>query len=485
MYVSPARNSINYIKATIDYQRDYVPRIIAVTETGFHEINETRLFCLPGGCIDATGKVVNNVICELKTAADLNGVLGFNDEALSPDALKILYKTIPGAKLIPSLPYFLSGIISYVCEIVTPRFTLYYEGETKSGKTTLAAVFSCLFGNFTRDNFRGATLDTGNSIEAYMHSLKDICAVVDDIHPDDSKYGKDETVQKLERLIRSVGNKQARGRLNDKAESGNIYDIQSNMLITAEYNPLKIKSSINRIVIIDFIKDMSGKEYAIIDKLKPQINAFGRDFTLWVMNMPREKFSAHISKLYHENYDDIKKEFGEENITEHIAVLLTVWDIIIEFLLEREIITADESLKLKDDIGYVLDKLWLYNCKRAEDVDPVNMIVKTIKRNCDSSTGYRIAESWNDMQAAKPSDKIYGFKNQDDNGNPEIWLNITDITNMISREIPAINPTQDMIAESLGKAGYLKPARTGTYTRRKGESNYLVFAEKFFHTDMT
>lgn len=464
--IDATRTAMGHIKSTITTQRDYVPRINAVTETGFHEINGKEYFCLPGGCYDTrTAEKTDNVICELKNAPDLNDILGFNDEELNPDALKELWRVIPDKKLISTLPYSISLIVSHICPKVTPRYSLYYEGKTKSGKTTLAAANSCLFGNFTRDNFRGATLDTANYFEMYMHSLKDLCAVLDDVHPNETASARAESQNKLEQLIRSVANKQERGRANRDAEIGNVYSIQSNMLITGEFNPLTVQSSLNRLVIIKFDKDMTGDDYDVIDRNKPQINAFGREILFQITSKPRKEYSEYIANRFEQNKARLNAIVPWANISEHVIIMRTIWDLIIDFLIERNYISEEEKQKLNEVIDKVLLELWHYNADIEKAADPALLILNFIQAQYGAATGYYLANNHNDFEPENRDKNCFGFRNRTEEKN-EIWLHITDITNAWNAAHPATKYSQKQIGILLKEAGYSTTARTGEWFKK-------------------
>jgi DNA polymerase III delta prime subunit len=93
--------------------------------------------------------------------------------------------------------------------------TIYFLGPSGVFKTQLAALAQQFFGpEFTSSGLPGAWSSTDNSLENTLFCLKEAVCVIDDF----AAHGGPSDVQKLnakaDRIIRSVGNGSARGRMN-------------------------------------------------------------------------------------------------------------------------------------------------------------------------------------------------------------------------------------------------------------------------------
>jgi hypothetical protein len=92
--------------------------------------------------------------------------------------------------------------------------SMFLSGQTQVGKTQLAALAQQHFGaEMTAENLPASWIDTANSLESKLYTLKDALCVIDDFNP----QGPDGDVQRMhalaDRVIRSQGNKTGRGRM--------------------------------------------------------------------------------------------------------------------------------------------------------------------------------------------------------------------------------------------------------------------------------
>lgn len=92
--------------------------------------------------------------------------------------------------------------------------SLFLSGQTQVGKTQLAALAQQHFGaEMTAENLPASWIDTANSLESKLYTLKDVLCVIDDFNP----QGPDGDIQRMhalaDRVIRSQGNKTGRGRM--------------------------------------------------------------------------------------------------------------------------------------------------------------------------------------------------------------------------------------------------------------------------------
>jgi hypothetical protein len=92
--------------------------------------------------------------------------------------------------------------------------SVFLSGQTQVGKTQLASLAQQHFGReMTAECLPASWIDTANSLEAKLFTLKDAVCVVDDFNP----QGSDSDIQRMhalaDRIIRSQGNRMGRGRL--------------------------------------------------------------------------------------------------------------------------------------------------------------------------------------------------------------------------------------------------------------------------------
>lgn len=117
-----------------------------------------------------------------------------------------------------------------------PHFTLFLNGKTGSMKTTIAKIlFTQLCEDRYRDNPRRIDADTAASLErAIVLTGYDTVTLIDDFSPAKTKAKRQDMEDKLEMLIRMVGDGSSRSRSNTKLEDRRGEGVQGMVALTGE-----------------------------------------------------------------------------------------------------------------------------------------------------------------------------------------------------------------------------------------------------------
>jgi hypothetical protein len=129
-------------------------------------------------------------------------------------------------------PLWAAMYLSPLAELLEPAFTLWVLGRSGGFKSTLTALALCHFGHFTDSNMPITWEATANFLEKAMAILKDHPLVIDDYPPGANRAAAREQDAKVERIIRSQGNRSGRGRLQSDTQFRSIY-IPRGMLVTS------------------------------------------------------------------------------------------------------------------------------------------------------------------------------------------------------------------------------------------------------------
>jgi hypothetical protein len=134
-------------------------------------------------------------------------------------------------------PLLGAAYLAPLSEIVVPDFTLWLWGGTGSFKSTLAALTLSHFGTFTEEELPISFESTPNFVERILFLLKDTLAVVDDWRPAVSRADASEMDKRAQRLLRTVGNRQGRGRMTSDTMLRRTYPPRGMVIATAEALP--------------------------------------------------------------------------------------------------------------------------------------------------------------------------------------------------------------------------------------------------------
>ena len=101
---------------------------------------------------------------------------------------------------------------------IEPNFVVWLHGTTGSRKTTIGQLFLSHFGQFSSKTPPASFKDTANNIERKAFSTKDTLLLIDDYHPEASRYEATKMATNAQRVLRMYGDRIGRGRLKATTE---------------------------------------------------------------------------------------------------------------------------------------------------------------------------------------------------------------------------------------------------------------------------
>lgn len=186
------------------------------TYTGWGKVDGRRAFLTNSGAISADGFDPN-----VRVKLDDPLLAMYALPAPPEDARAAMQASLEFLELAPytvTLPIWAAMYAAPLGEIRTLYSVLWVYGITQSLKSTLTMLALCHFGqDFIHGREYRAPKDwmsTITDLEGAMFALKDVPIVIDDYAPQDSTADIREMTRNAHRVIRSVGNRSARGRAN-------------------------------------------------------------------------------------------------------------------------------------------------------------------------------------------------------------------------------------------------------------------------------
>lgn len=187
------------------------------THTGWRKLDNKWVFFHTNGAVGAAnvkvdlsegGSILTRYVLPTKVE-DPKAAVGRAFELLDIAAPEIAY------------PLFAAAFFAPLCEVLRPYslqsdFMLFLIGRTQSGKSSLAALFLSLFGNFDKNNFPANYRQTANSLERTRFLLKDSMMIVDDFFPEQSHQEREKMKEIAQRLARAYGDGAVRQRMQGK-----------------------------------------------------------------------------------------------------------------------------------------------------------------------------------------------------------------------------------------------------------------------------
>lgn len=211
------------------------PRITRYSHTGWREIGERRVFLHAGKAIGSDGEGV-----EMAEGSKAFAQYRFPDgdmEVVEAVRASIdLIKVGPVAITIPLLAMCYTSVLLELFRQagISVGFSLFLVGKSGTFKSTVAALFLCHFGDFSKDHLPGSFMSTANSLERLANTLKDLLLVVDDRYPTDNAKEQDSMTGTLLRMVRAVSNKSGRNRCNPDGSLRASYPPRGLIIFTSE-----------------------------------------------------------------------------------------------------------------------------------------------------------------------------------------------------------------------------------------------------------
>lgn len=253
-----------------------------------------------------------------------------------------------------------------------PSFCLYAHGEKDTFKTALAILALAFFGAHTKAGLSNFD-STANAVMSRAAILKDTFMVVDDYYPSPRQK---EALQKesiAQRIIRDVGNRTGRGRLNPDSSAKPVPVPRGMIYITGEELP-GLQSTLSRLVTIELSHKDIDPERLTAAQGKAGIFPYAMtSYIHWLrehLTALRQNFSASFQELRQRAIIDSKSR----KIPEHAAYLQFAWRTFLSWAGEK--ITVDPSLEAW---GFeIFARVAERHAKRIEAEDPVTTFFEII-----------------------------------------------------------------------------------------------------------
>lgn len=212
----------------------------------------------------------------------------------------------------------------------TPQFALFLNGRTGSMKTTLAKIlYTQLAVDEFRENPRRFDTDTQASLERGIVTLgRDTVTLIDDYLPAKTEMKKKEMSDKLEMIIRMVGDGSSRSRSNTRLEDRRGEGVHGMVAMTGELMGKGLSSNL-RCIYCRMERDL--------------VNV---DAVTWFQKNPfaYTTFLAVFAEYVGCHYEDVKKYIMKRFNDERKRM--------IGLLKERRLVDSAVSLRLTSDILY-------------------------------------------------------------------------------------------------------------------------------------
>lgn len=219
---------------------------------------------------------------------------------------------------------------------IPPHFCLFLHGITGSMKTTIAKIFYVqLSSDRYRENIRRIDADTTVSLERGIVSAGyDTVTLIDDFSPAKTELKKREMADKLEMVIRMVGDGSSRSRSNMRLDDCRGEGVRGMVALTGELTGKGLSSNLRCFYCkiekqnadLEAISWFQDNPQAYTTLLAAFADYLGNNYPFIV---------AHIRGVIKVQRERISKILKERRLIDSAAILFAAADIFAGFLLER------------------------------------------------------------------------------------------------------------------------------------------------------
>ena len=232
----------------LDVEKNYI-----YTHLGWRRLLDGRWCYLHAGGSIGAKDISVEIERSLKKYHFRDGAGNLKEAALT--SLRLLMV----APLEVTLPLMALTYLAPLCEAfriagIEPTFILWLFGGTGTRKTSLAMLFLAHFGDFGTKSPPASFKDTANALERKAFATKDTLLLIDDFHPESSRYEAQKMAQTAQRVLRMYGDRIGRGRLNASIQLQKDFPPRGMALVTGEDVP-NGESSVARFIGVEVLPE--------------------------------------------------------------------------------------------------------------------------------------------------------------------------------------------------------------------------------------
>lgn len=345
----------------------------AYTHTGWRIIGNKRAFLHAGGAVGVDDVTVT------PSGAVRDYVLPQPDPAIDPaEAMRASLELITVACDTVSIPVYASMFLAPLSEVLLPDFLLWIEGESGSHKSTLAALCLNHYGPaFSYNHLPVDWASTANRLERDAFIAKDVPLVIDDLKPSVNRYENQKALDAVARLVRSVGNRNGRGRLNSDSTENTTYSPRGLVISTAERGAYGVSTNARMYTVLIEPDDVRMDVVNSILPRKHLLNHAMAGYIQWLAEN-WDTVTAEANAYFTEIRNDFGKDGGHGRLPSTAGLLAAGLWACTEYAVAVGAITADEA---EDYRGRGISALSQRTAEQRETVaahDPATIFMETV-----------------------------------------------------------------------------------------------------------
>lgn len=260
--IEPGKETRDTLRHAIQFlSKDQIEQRRLYTHTGWREIDGKRVF------LNASNADTNMVELE----GNLKRYEIPTDGKIDPvTAMRESIALLDTAAPCVAYPLWATMYLAPLSSIIPPAFLVWVEGPSGSLKSSFTTLLLNHFGRTFDENHTPADwISTANSLEKMSFLAKDVPFLIDDFRPATSRHENEEMHRAAQRIIRAVGNRAGRGRLNSDSGFRRTFEPRGVVLSTAERGALGTSTMARVQTVMVAPGDIDSDKLAVAQKQRP------------------------------------------------------------------------------------------------------------------------------------------------------------------------------------------------------------------------
>jgi hypothetical protein len=389
------------LREAIQYFSGEIPRRRIYEHTGWRDVNGRMVY------LSSTGALGLGEDSDFTVEVDLH--MGRPDTHMTRYALPVQPKDVDQAILASlnfwdiadpaiTVPQWAAVYLAPLSPLLTADFGLWVHGKSGSFKSVIAALALCHFGDWSGRDGRlklpANFISTANNILMNAFQAKDTLLVIDDFSPGNTPREMRERDEVASRLLRSLGNRAARGRMADGRRYQADFPPRCLALITAEDVPTGQSVLARGIGVRVYIPPKGTVERATIEArlvqaqqveslLYPHAMA---GYLLWVQRHWKE-LAEQLPVAAAQHTKDILAS-GHSRLADAFGKLSAAVDTALLYFQDAGVLSELQARERQRIATEALQKVITEHAGQIESLDPCQILVETIQEQVDGYEWY-------------------------------------------------------------------------------------------------
>ena len=491
--LSAGRSTQDHFRAAVQYLSGTPYRRTVYTHTGWRKINGEMAYLTSAG---ALGLGDDKVQVDLKMGRPDTNMARYH-LPLEPENVKEAMETSLNfwnvADTATTVPIWASMFLAPLAPFLNIDFGLWVHGKTGSMKSSIVAAAQAHHGEwqgkdakiFLPANFQS----TANSILMNAFQAKDAPLVIDDFAPGATMKETRERDQTATNLLRSVGNKAARGRMRDGRRFQADFPPRCLAIVTAEDLPPTASIMARGIGIRVQMPNKGTPERKAIEQRLTRVQAEDSKLYPHAMSGYILWIKRHWDELQRDlptiaaNYRDTMQQSPHGRLPDAFGKIMAAVDTALYFAMDVGALTEAQARERKNQALQALGAMMAEHGEAVESVDACRLFQEILIEQLDAR-GWYLADTQAEG-AAPPPDYPPGAVTvgyQDDNNVYLLSKSVSDIMQIHQRMGQPFPVGRNTLYQRLIERQWLIPGAKATrtvYIQCLGTSpRVLVFGKK-------